>query len=208
MDYPFDTAGLSSETIDTFDDTYKLLKSRFRVEHTGNIDFHLENFEVFSACGNVNIRGSYVLKNALSDCYMLFVEIHNVVKGGSARSSSLYDSYQYQSWALAYLKKDFGRVLIRPETLIDKIIELVHPVELDFDDDKAFSDTFYVLTNDRQKAGSAMDRKFRNVVMDVRETDLVIEIINHTLIIGNHKSISPENAVHQAEFIIRIGSNC
>ena len=98
--------------------------------------------------------------------------------------------------------------LIRPETLTDKLIELVHPVELDFDDDKAFSDTFYVLVNDRYKAESAMNRDFRNVVMDMRHEDVVIEIINHTLIIGNRKPVMPETTLKLAEFVARTASNC
>jgi hypothetical protein len=64
------------------------------------------------------------------------------------------------------------------------------------------------LVNDHQKAVNAIDRNFRNVVMDVRQDHFVIEVINHTLIIGNHKAITPENAIHMAEFVVRICSNC
>ncbi|MBS1522588.1 MAG: hypothetical protein JST50_16435 [Bacteroidetes bacterium] len=207
MDYPFDTVGLGSETIDTFDDTYKLLKSKFRIEPTGDINFHMEDFEAFKDCKDVNVKGSYVIKNARTDCYVLFVEIHKVKRSGT-NLPHLYDYYEYQSWALAYLKKDCGRAFIRPETLADKLIELVHPVELDFHDDKAFSDTFYVLVNDRYKAESAMNRDFRNVVMDMRHEDVVIEIVNHTLIIGHHKPIMPETTLKLAEFVVRLASNC
>ena len=207
MDYPFDTAGLTEKAVETFNDTYKVLKSKFRIEHTGNIDFHLENFEVFRECKNVNLKGSYVIKNARTDCYTLFVEAHKIKRGGT-RLPSQYDYYEYQTWALAYLKKDFGRVLIRPETLADKIIELVHPVELDFDEDKAFSDTFYVLANDRSKAANAIDRSFRNAVMDMRHEDAVIEIIGHTLIIGYPKPVSADTSIKLAEFVSRVCSNC
>ncbi len=117
------------------------------------------------------------------------------IKGGS------FDSYEYHTWALAYLKHDFGRVMIRRETLTDKIIELIHPVELDFEADKAFSDTFYVLVNDRDKATSAIDRNFRNAVMDIRHEDFIIEIVEHTLIIGNQQPISPEKALYMADFV-------
>jgi len=99
-------------------------------------------------------------------------------------------------------------VLIRRETLTDKIIELIHPVELDFAEDKAFSDTFYVLVNDRDKAASAIDRNFRNVVMDIRHEELLIEIVEHSLIIGNDEPVSPERAIYLAEFVVRIASMC
>jgi hypothetical protein len=114
----------------------------------------------------------------------------------------------YQTWAISYLKQDFGRVLIRRETLADKIVELVHPVEIDFAEDKAFSDTFYVLANDHQKAITGINRNFRNAVMDIRSDDFVIEINEYSLIIGNRNTLSPEKTVHLAEFIERIANLC
>ncbi len=99
-------------------------------------------------------------------------------------------------------------MLIRRETLADKIIELVHPVELDFEDDKPFSDTFYVLVNDHQKAINAIDRNFRNAVMDTRKDNFIIEVVEHNLIIGNTDPVSPEKAIYLAEFVSRVASSC
>ena len=203
---PFDTTGLCTEEIDRFYDTYKRLKENFDIQFTGDIDFHLEQFEIFRHCYVISVRNSYVIKQENNnDCYVLFVETHFKSKNGKGM---VVEHQECQTWALAYLKRDFGRVKIRPETLTDKIIELVHPVELDFAEDKPFSDTFYVLVNDHQKAVSAIDRNFRNAVMDVREDDFVIEIVEHTLVIGNRKPISPQRAIHLAEFVERLTSLC
>lgn len=208
MDYPFDIAGLTAAQADLYQETYQTLKARFQIEITGDIDFHLDHFEVFAGCTGVETRGSYVIKNGRTDCYMLFVGLHKVKRGNHGTATSTHDHSECQTWALAYVKKDFGRVLIRPETLADKLIELVHPVELDFEDDKAFSDTFYVLVNDRWKAEMAMDRNFRNVVMDMRHEDIVIEVIDHTLIIGYRKEVSPDTALQLADFVVRVCGNC
>ena len=116
--------------------------------------------------------------------------------------------YEYQTYALAYLKRNLGRVLIRPETLVDKLIELIHPHEIDFKEDKAFSDIFYVVANDHEKAVAGIDRNLRNAIMDVREDDFIIEIVEHTLIIGSKKPITPDNAVHLAEFVSRVAEMC
>ena len=207
MNYPFDTVGLNGEQIDLFQETYETLKTRYSIELSGNIDFQLSDFEVFRDCVAVNIKGSFTIKSARSDCYLLFVETHKFERRGSHLPEKV-NMIEYQVWALAFTKKDFGRVLIRPETLVDKIIELVHPVELDFDEDKAFSDTYYVLVNDRWKADVAMDRNFRNVAMDVRHEDIVIEVIDHTLIIGYGKPVSPETAMNLADFVVRLCNNC
>jgi len=146
-----------------------------------------------------------VIKGAKTDCYILFVE-NNYFAGGS-KTGNVYHKVQ-QAWAVAYVKQDFGRILIRRETLADKIIELVHPVEIDFADDKPFSDTFYVLANDVGKATAAINRNFRNAVMDIRADNFVIEVIEHSLLIGNRETLSPEKTVHLAEFIERVANQC
>jgi len=208
MDFvPFDTVGLTASQFDDFYQTYNALKAKFNIQPTGNIDFHLDDFESFKSYTGVKLRGSFVIKECKNDCYILFVEVHhtNLNNGKGGYTAHHQD---HQTWAIAYLKEDFGRVLIRKETLADKIVELVHPVEIDFDEDKAFSDTFYVLANDHQKAIAGMNRNFRNAVMDIRADDFVIEINEYSLLIGNRHALSPEKSLHLAEFIERVAAQC
>jgi hypothetical protein len=206
MDFvPFDTVGLSVSDFDDLYQTYNTLKAKFNIQPTGNIDFHLDDFEAFRLYKDNVLRGSFVIKGAKTDCYVLFMETNYFV--GNSKIGDRYDKVQ-QAWAIAYVKQDFGRVLIRRETLTDKIIELVHPVEIDFADDKPFSDTFYVLANDSTKAVTAINRSFRNTVMDIRADDFIIEVIEHSLLIGNRETLSPEKTVHLAEFIERVANQC
>ncbi len=202
--YPFDTVGLNSETIDRFHNTYKALKEKFNIQLTGHIDFQLEQFEVFKNCLDVKVKGSYVIKHDRSDSYILFIEVH--YKLGDVKHATNHQ--EYQVWGLTYVKQNFGRVLIRRETLTDKILELMHPLELDFKEDKAFSDTFYVVVNDHVKAGLSMDRNFRNAVMDIRDNNFMIEVVDHTLIIGNYDPIVAEKSIHLGEFVARVAEGC
>lgn len=203
---PFNTAGLCAEEIEQLHETYKALKEKYNIQFTGNIDFHLEQFEVFKGCPHVNIRDCYVIKqDNNNDTYILFIETTEKTTGNNGE---IVSHCQYQTWGIAYLKNDFGRVKIRRETLTDKIIELVHPIELDFDEDMPFSDTFYVLVDDRKKAAAAINRNFRNAVMDIREDNFVIEIAGHTLIIGDKNPISYEKAIYLADFMVRLALVC
>lgn len=205
MDFvPFDTVGLTATDFDNFYQAYQKLKEKFSIQPTGNIDFRLNDFEAFKNYTDVKLRGSFVIKQENNDCYILFVEVQYQTSGkeGFSRHSN------FHIWSIAYLKHDFGRVMIRRETLVDKVVELVHPVELDFSEDKAFSDTFYVLVNDHEKAVTGITRLFRNAVMDVRCDDFLIEIIEHTLLIGSNQSIVPEKVTHLAEFIERVAELC
>ncbi|MES2427212.1 MAG: hypothetical protein V4560_09570 [Bacteroidota bacterium] len=203
QNYPFDATGLTGDTINRFNDTYKALREEFQIQPTGHIDFDLQQFKAFRNCLDVNLRGSYVIKRDCGDSYILFVEVH--FKIGNAPATH---HQEYQVWGLTYLKSNFGGVVIRRETLTDKILELIHPHELDFDEDKPFSDTFYVLVNDHKKAASCMTRGFRNAVMDIRDNDFMIEIVDHTLIIGNYDPIIAEKSLHIAEFVERIAEAC
>jgi hypothetical protein len=204
--FPFNTVGLCSEDIDCFNDTFKALKAKFNIEIPGHIDFNLNQFDVFENYLGVDLLGSFVINHLNCDSYIFFIQTHYKVTPPKGMGSYVDNSCQI--WALAYLKKDFGRVLIRRETLADKIIELVHPVELDFEDDKPFSDTFYVLVNDHQKAINAIDRNFRNAVMDTRKDNFIIEVVEHNLIIGNTDPVSTEKAIYLAEFVSRVASSC
>ena len=206
MDFvPFNTIGLTASDFDDLYQTYNALKEKFNIQPTGNIDFHLDDFEALKLYNNTLLRGSFLIKGAKTDCYILFVENNQFAGGG--KKGNVYHKIQ-QAWSIAYVKQDFGRVLIRRETLTDKIIELVHPVEIDFAEDKPFSDTFYVLANDVGKATAAINRNFRNAVMDIRADNFVIEVIEHSLLIGNCETLSPEKTVHLTEFIERVANQC
>jgi hypothetical protein len=205
LDLPFETAGLSSDELKRFEETYLVLNNRFHIQQTGHIDFHLEDFEIVRQYLAINVRNSFVIRHTGNDCYMLFIDTQFKPVPNKVANTG---HNEHQVWALAYLKHDFGRVMIRPETLADKLIELIHPIELDFKEDKAFSDTFYVLIDDHQKAVTGINRNFRNAVMDIRENDFVIEIVNHTLVISDRKPLSPEKALYMAEFVSRICENC
>jgi hypothetical protein len=118
-----ENAGLFSPATDQFDDILGSLKNKFRIEQTGHIDFHLEQFSIFKDYPDISVKQSYAIKNKNNDSYMLYTECQPKHVGhhhGKALTGT-----QYQTWALAYLKHDFGRVLIRRETLVDKIIELI-----------------------------------------------------------------------------------
>ena len=205
MEFHFETSGLTSAEIDNFQQTFTILKDTFNIEATGYIDFQLNSFEAFKQYTDFNIRDSYLIKNAEDNCYILFAETQT--KNVSSKGV-VTELCEYQIWALAYLKCDLGKVMIRPETLRDKIVELIFPIELDFEEDKAFSDTFYVVVNDRHKAVAGITRNLRNAVMDIREDDFVIEVSGHTLIIGSRKPLSPQRAVHLAEFVTRLVEIC
>jgi hypothetical protein len=98
------------------------------------------------------------------------------------------------------LSRDFGRVLIRPETFTDRVLEIFHPTELKFKEDKVFSENFYVLSNDQEKGKAAMKADFRDVIKDMMYKNFSMEIINQVLVIRDNQPINPDEIVGLAEF--------
>jgi hypothetical protein len=188
--------------VQALEDSYNALKTKFHIALPGNVDLHINKFELFNNSPDASICGTFLINHPANDCYISFIKIHYRYTAGR----STVDNFKCQAWAFVNLKKDFGRVLIRRETFTDRIMELVHPVEVKFADDKIFTHYFYVVANDHEKATAALTEDFRNVIKENVNEGLVIEIVNYTLIIGSIKPITPELTIYIAAIANKLAS--
>jgi len=200
---PFDTCSLQADTVQALEDTYAALRAKFNVSVPNDINLHIDEFETINANPDISLGGILQINNTVNELYLAFIKIHEHYH--SVRSVTDVDFYVYKVWAFIKMKSDFGRVLIRKETFTDRIVSLIHHVELDFNDDKEFNKRFYVITNDDQKAHLAMNWNFRNAIMDMAN-DMEMEALDHTLIISNNQPIDTEQTIHLAEFASKIAA--
>ena len=179
-------------------DIYKNLKSIYQLEIDTGLSINIKDFDIFSH-NELNSYGAVfrILKNSKA-FYINFLEI--LYRTGVSRYSS--DVHlEYQTWGFINLKNNFGHTLIKPETFLDKIHNIINPVDLDFEDDKEFSKRFLVVTNDRQKAEMQMTQNFRNCIKQIELNEFIIEIFETKLIIGDKKVVSPESTLSFAKFL-------
>lgn len=202
-DFPFDTCSLHADTVQALEDTYAALRAKFNISVPNDINLHITKFESITVNPDATVGGILQINNTANECYLAFVKIHNYYH--SVRSGEDVDYYIYKVWAFVTLKNDFDRTLIRRETFVDRIVNIIHHVELDFKDDKEFNNNFYVVTNDEQKALLAMNQGFRNAIMDMPD-DMEMEALNHTLIISNNKNLDAEQTVQLAEFAGKVAA--
>lgn len=193
---PFDTTDIDAEDMQALEDSYKALRSKFQVGLAEDDTFDLKKFNIFSNYGDIRIGGSLLINHPESGCYLSFIKVLTQIQNG--RGPAL-NYFKYQVWASATLRNDFGRLTIRRETVIDKILNLLHPTEMHFKDDPVFSKKFNVTTEDKDKAARSMTKAFRNALMEIRMDDFVIEIVNSTLVIGNIQGVDPRQTVYVAE---------
>jgi hypothetical protein len=198
---PFPAFGLEEDEFEMFKVTYDKLKENFPLTYDGNFEF---DFSVYNICeGYSDIYFvPFEIKAGEKKGYICFTHVTYIRGGGK---SGYYHGNEYQGWGIAELHNDFGHVLIREETIGDKIVELLKPIELDFAEDRKFSNKFYVLAEDKTKAERALSPAFREAIMKLG-TEYEIEIIGNRLIIGNKKLLEPDTAMVMAGFIEEVAN--
>jgi hypothetical protein len=205
-DIPFETVGLVADDVRILEHTYYELKKKFNVGLPCDVKLHVKSFDLFND-PNLSVESVLPLPHPTDNCYLAFLRIHiyfNPLRG----AGEIIDYYRYKVWGVITSKKDYGRSLIRRETMADRIMNLVHPVELSFKEDKAFDHKYYVVSNDADKAMNAMDWNFRNAVMDIDQDDIILETAGNTLILGNNNWLEAEEAIRIAETALKLAPKC
>lgn len=200
---PFDLTDIDADDVEALENAYIALRKKFKVSITEDPTFDLNNFEVFNNYKNISIGGSLLINHPEKGCYLTFVKVPTHIQNGRGPS---IDYYKYQVWASATLRGDFGRMVIRRETMTDRVLNVIHPTELHFNDHTVFNKKFNVIAEDKIKAVPAMTRAFRNALMEIKTDDFVIEIVNSTLVIGNVLPIDPKQVVYFAEVATKLST--
>lgn len=113
----------------------------------------------------------------------------------------LTDPYQF---FLIDLRTDMGKVLIRPETIGDKIFEALIEQEVDFDIHPEFSRKYYLYTDpeNQPRVRRKMNRDFLDVIY--RYDELVIQIVKNFMMVKRLQRINREDCEELAEFIFAV----
>src|SRR5882724_5516819 len=190
-DLPFLAFDISESEIKSILDIFEKLKPRYAVEFDSDFAYDIKSFASFEN-NKASDAGPFIrITNAGKYFHLAFLDVTYNMSVGKYHHA---DSTEFQTWGIFNLKNDYGHILIKNETFLDKIHELIHPIELDFDDDNEFSKKFYVLASDEMKALSCLTPGFRNHIKNTGIADLIIEICGHQLIVGNEKIMDPETA--------------
>jgi hypothetical protein len=205
-DLPFKIQNIDGDLQLEVDNAYDILKSRFQISGASStIPIDLDKFDLLCNTGDVRVAFALNVNCAGGEFKLLFVDAH-FIPNSKSRDGLPHDYFETQVWGFVKLKKDFGRILIRRETFADRIVGLVHHVELKFTDDKPFNNKFYVLANDSEKAVNALNWNFRNIIMAIDDVDIIIEILGDMLIIGNGKYPNAAQISNIAEIAGNISS--
>lgn len=194
--FPINTFGLSETSKINLLKSYALLLEKFSAEEAGTFQ---PDFSVFDCTKHyLDFFSDNFFFISKSKACIGFVLV--TYSNGAGRYNPSLDQ-EMQCWGYLETKQDYGHLLIRPENLTDKLIELINPAEVDFDDDPFFSKKFYVLSEDPFKTQMMLNSKFRELVKKIPKRDFIIEIRGKQLVITNQKVINPEDVGNFADFL-------
>lgn len=198
---PFDTVAIDADEVKALEDTYKILKEKFSIALVDGDNRHLNKFELFNNDTGAKLGGTLFIDYPDCNSYLNFVKSTFTYsyggRGGQGGQIAKYDKYQV--WAFVNLNTDAGRVIIRAKTFADKVLRFFNTTELNFRDDRVFSDSFYVTANEPGKALKAITPDFRAALKEMMYKHFVIEIINDVLVIRDNQPVAPTDVVHLAE---------
>ena len=193
---------MDESEVQTITEIYQKLKGRRTAEFDLDIQFDLASFESFRYYTIVRMGPVIAINTGGKPFYLSFLDL--VYSEGTKGLYSSSASRESQVWGIAYLKRSYGHMLIRTETFLDKVREMLCHAELKFEEDAAFSSRFFVLANDETLARSVMGPAFRKMISDLEIKDFVIEMIDNMLIIGNNKVIDPDAAEKIVGFLDKV----
>ena len=135
--FPYSTIDLTSQEIEKILSIFKTLQSKYDIIFKMDFAFSFEKLSLFENYLNHSIGPVIEVHNSESPFYITFTQVGYKIYAESRFAVSAVK--EYQTWCVLPLRREYDHILIKTETVVDKLLELVHPIEIDFKDDPEFS---------------------------------------------------------------------
>jgi len=198
LPHPFNNFDMRIDDAQRLFDIYTKLKKTYSIEVDNEFNLPFASFETFRSNGLNSEEAVFKISSGFQPFFLCFPEMRFWL------SNSRAPDIEFQFWGYYKLKEDYGHILIRTETILDKIHELINPIELDFEDDKTFSQRFFVLTNNKFKAQLRINNTLRDIIKQIPLSEIIIEIKGNDLLVGDKKAITEEQVLIFTEFLYNL----
>jgi len=133
---------------------------------------HISDFHLINTKNKPIFYNAWKLKNNSNNFTLCLIEYETHYEEAHRYGSSIKkDTHKY---FFGYLTTpiDLGQVLIRPETIADKISELINPIEIDIKGFEKFNKRYYVLANNQDKFMKGIDADLLNYLANIKNVQL------------------------------------
>jgi hypothetical protein len=158
----------------------------------------LIDFELLKGSDNIDLLNVYKLKSSAQNVYLIntnaFYSWFGTKGGKHTRNDFCLIGY-FET------KNLLEHILIRPETIGDKVADFFTKAEIDFDSNPKFSRKYYMLSDNKELTKKNISSSFLSVIED--QDDLHVEINNNKAIATFLTNMSIEETEKIADFINR-----
>ncbi len=193
---------LEEDQIETFQDVYGALSKNYTVEvidcdQIDDVFGKIEYFRSFAPLQHYldfRIINIFHLNPEKESIKIVNAVISFNVTGERGRKEELSD---VQSFGFTELDTDFGHVLMTPETSADRLVDFFVRQDIDFRDNKEFSDNFHLTGTNKELVRSKFNMSIQSQVLKTPEIQL--EIKGKTLLVKLTDSMSVKDSLAMAK---------
>lgn len=194
---PFDTYEMADDDILLLKKTCRALSTNFETEYT-NLNQHKDLKRSMKAVQD-NVAGIALIKKQSTSCILIFTKLIYPKSRTFAPNPGLAQN-SLQVHAVAQLRKNFGTIHIRRKTFIDKILDIFLSIAVNFKKHKLFNKSFYVISDDKDKALITIDSLVIDLLLSIRKQNFIVNIVNNKLTVEYPSELDPEIVVKLADF--------
>jgi len=191
---------MEENDINFINDVYQRLQKKYPVEVVDTLSCDLKTFSVFENDDLTNSKVFLKIYNTDRSYNLAFLDVTYRIESGRHYGTD----GEVQLWGVFHFANEYPHILIRPKTFGDKIVRLIKPVDLIFNDDEEFSNKFFVITDDNKKALASLSLAFRNYIAAIESKDIFIEILGKTLVVGNKRKRTPTDVKELLTFLDKL----
>ncbi len=200
-----DDQGLDKLPQDQLRKTVKVLLERYpgavNFDHKP-VEDSLEKFSIIKTYSNWFIKNVINVSLGYVRFSILTVDLSYEVARTSKYHSQVNTYHECQLYGFVKISHSLGKVLIRPESLQDKFVELFVHKEVDFPKHQQFSQKFYVLAEHPKRVKEGLGKDFLDqcCLLD----GMVAEFSDDALLITSQRIVSSQETIKYCAFFEKI----
>lgn len=165
----------------------------------------LNSFDLLNEFPDFVVNDNYAVSrgNSIVKLYLIRTHSEHVIHGRSSSRLEFYDQFCFCVFPVA---ADFGRSIIRTESILDKIAELFIPCEHDFDDFPDFSSAYCCFSNHPSLLKENVTAEFTELFMSYEEKIAVEFGYGMCMIIHKEPAKEYERNMEMIDFALKLNA--
>ena len=156
----------------------------------------LEHSFLLNEYESVKYNTSFRVNGCPEITHLIIVKVLYKIRSGKYNLGN----EELQIIGIKQLPQDFGNILIRPETLADKIVEFLHHTEIDFINYPDFSSKYYVLSNEISLCQEFATEN--RIQLIEKQRDIFIQVKGDVVIAKFFRGLTEDDFAGMIDFLI------